>query len=71
MALKSVDAQPPLIAMSQEELSEAGQKLARLVRERAEMLAQFREVRAEQRADLEKLEAQIASVADTIRSQGR
>ena len=64
-------AQPPLIAMTPEEVTAAGRKLAELIRERTELKNERAAARADMKAQRELLDQEIAALASTIRSHGR
>jgi hypothetical protein len=70
-------AEPPppqqlgLIPMTEDELREAGAKLASKVAALAAMKRRHRVERAERNQEREDLEAEIQSIAQTIRQQGR
>jgi hypothetical protein len=63
--------QAPLIPMSDEEMREAGQNIARKVKDLAELKAQNDEERKQMRSAVHKLEAEIEAIASTIRNSGR
>jgi hypothetical protein len=63
--------QPSLVPMSDEELRTAGRTLARMIRDLNELKVKHTAVRAEQKAERERLTEKIASLAQTISQQGR
>jgi len=63
--------QPLLVPMSDEELRTAGRTLARMIRELEGLKVTHMAVRAEQKAERERLAEKIASLAQTISQQGR
>jgi FtsZ-binding cell division protein ZapB len=63
--------QPALIPMTEDELREAGNTLAALVRELADMKADHAADVKNMREDREALQKRIESIALTIRQQGR
>jgi Holliday junction resolvase RusA-like endonuclease len=76
-AADTTPAEPPppqqlgLIPMTEDELREAGAKLASKVAALAAMKQVHRDERAEMTREREELEAEIQSIAQTIRQQGR
>jgi predicted nucleic acid-binding Zn-ribbon protein len=70
-AIDQEHAQPSLIPLSAEELEAAGKKLAEKVRELEEMKEDHAEQRTEMQENRKALEAEISSIASTIRQHGR
>lgn len=64
-------AQPALVPLSVDELQEAGRTLAARVKELEDLKALHTEKKTEMRADEKRIAGQIASIASTIRTQGR
>lgn len=65
------DSQPPLVPMSQDEVSKAGRTLAAKIRELEEMEADHGEERKMKKAERDSLRGSIAAIASTIRAMGR
>jgi hypothetical protein len=65
------DPQPALIPMTEDELREAGRKLANLVQDLATMTAAHALQRTEQATERKELRERIDNVAQSIRQQGR
>ena len=63
--------QPPLVPMSEQEVKDAGRKLAGLVRELKDMTTKHQGVRTEMKAERTALREEMEAVAQTIRQQGR
>jgi hypothetical protein len=57
--------------LSEDELKDAGRKLAKLIKDREGKKADHAEIRSAQKVEREKLDNKIAALASTIRSQGR
>ena len=64
------NAQPSLIAMSDEELKRAGRRMARFVGELAALKDANADARKDMKAEEEKLEKKIAEIAASIIRQG-
>ena len=65
------DVQPALVPMSEQEVKDAGRKLAGLVRELKELTTKHQGVRAEMKAERTALREEMEAVAQCIRQQGR
>jgi len=65
------DAQPPLIPLSEDELKQAGKKLAMKVRELEEMEVEHDKERKGMGEAEKAVKEEMAAIASTIRSAGR
>lgn len=63
--------QPALVPMSEQEVKDAGKKLAQKVRDLKDMTTQHQGQRAEMKAERTALRDEIDAIAQTIRQQGR
>jgi hypothetical protein len=63
--------QPALIPMSEEEIKDAGKKLAQLVRDLKDLTTKHQGLRAEMKAERTAVREEMDAVATSIRQQGR
>jgi hypothetical protein len=63
--------QQTLVPMSEEEVKEAGHKLAKKVKELEDLQAEHKELKDDMRAKEKRVKGEISAIASTLRTQGR